>query len=198
MRKSSRSNLPVARIPPLLPASTVASLGSSLQHPLAPCLRASATFLYLFSPALKLSHLPQLLIFTKEKARVSQGSAKSSVLWPRGLPEAVPPSLGCSASLPSLSSTPGKLLPSGLCTGCSFGPAQNVLRTYISGSLVSRRPAPACSRGELEGRGRNAQLCTCASSAHSLLTSHGTESTVGGRGTRTVDGTREEARRAED
>ena len=43
--KPSSANLPAVRIPPLLPTSTVATLGSSLQHPLGPCLSASATFL---------------------------------------------------------------------------------------------------------------------------------------------------------
>ena len=124
--KCSSSNLPVVRIPPLLPTSTVASLGSLLQHPLAPCLRASATFLYLFSPALKPSHLPQLLISQRKKPKSHKGLQSPLCSGPCGLPDAVPPSLDCSASLLFLEHT-GQ--------AAAFGPLH----------WLFLRPSPECS-----------------------------------------------------
>lgn len=96
--KPSSANLPAVRIPPLLPTSTAATLGSSLQYPLGPCLSASATFLYQLLPALKQSHPPQLLISQMKNPSLTRVcnvlQALASVLLPLP-PWAAGPALLC-------------------------------------------------------------------------------------------------------
>ena len=70
--KPSGANFPAVRIPLLLPTSTAATLSSSLQYPLGPCLSASATLLYQLLPALKQSHPPQLLISQMKKPSLTR------------------------------------------------------------------------------------------------------------------------------
>lgn len=97
---STPHTLPL-RIPPHLPCSAVAAPGLFTATSPSPHLPASATCLYLFSPAVQRSHPPPLISHRGKAPPVSLGSAKSSVLlWPPwGL--SLPPW----AALPSLEHT---------------------------------------------------------------------------------------------
>lgn len=195
--KPSSAYLPAVRIPPLLPTSTVVTLGSSLQHPLGPCLSASATFLYQLLPALKQSHPPQLLISQMKKPSLTR---VCHVL------QALASVASMLLSLPPWAAGPALLSLQHTRQAPAFRPlhwlfphpAQNVLCTHIHGSLVICRLAQRCSHGGPEGRDRNTQPCPQVVSIRSLLPSHTTVPKVRGRGPRTVDGTCQKTGRVED
>ena len=165
----------------------MATLGSSLQHPLGPCLSASATFLYQLLPALEQSHPPQRLISQMKRPSLRR---VCSVLQALASVASVLLSLPPWAAGPALLSLHIRQAP-------AFRPlrwlfphlAQNVLCTRIYGSLVIYRLAQSCSHGGPEGRDRKTQPCPQVMSIHSLLPSHRTEPKVRGRGTGTVDRT---------